>query len=216
MSDTDPTTAPAATVAAPAVAAVKPPQPVAALTPRRTGLTAIAALLLLGGLGYGAYWALALNRIESTDNAYVQGNVVQITAQVGGTVVAILADDADRVKAGQPLVRLDAADARVALDQAEAQLAQTVRETRTLYANNASFGAQVALREAELARTVSELQRAADDVDRRAPLIASGAVGKEEFAHANAQRAAARSAQAAAQSALAAAQTPPRCPRPGR
>ena len=205
MSDTDSMTAPAATVATPAVVAVKPLQTVPVPTARSTGLTAIAALLLLGGLGYGAYWALALNHVESTDNAYVQGNVVQITAQVSGTVVAILADDADRVKAGQPLVRLDPADARVALDQAEAQLAQTVREIRTLYANNASFGAQVALREAELARTVSELQRATDDVDRRAPLIASGAVGKEEFAHANAQRAAARSAQAAAQSALAAA-----------
>ncbi len=205
MSDTDSMTAPAATVATPAVVAVKPLQTVPVPTARSTGLTAIAALLLLGGLGYGAYWALALNHVESTDNAYVQGNVVQITAQVSGTVVAILADDADRVKAGQPLVRLDPADARVALDQAEAQLAQTVREIRTLYANNASYGAQVALREAELARTVSELQRATDDVDRRAPLIASGAVGKEEFAHANAQRAAARSAQAAAQSALAAA-----------
>ena len=205
MSDTDSMTAPAATVATPAVVAVKPLQTVPVPTARSTGLTAIAALLLLGGLGYGAYWALALNHVESTDNAYVQGNVVQITAQVSGTVVAILADDADRVKAGQPLVRLDPADARVALDHAEAQLAQTVREIRTLYANNASYGAQVALREAELARTVSELQRATDDVDRRAPLIASGAVGKEEFAHANAQRAAARSAQAAAQSALAAA-----------
>ena len=102
-------------------------------------------------------------------------------------------------------MRLDTADAQVALDQAEAQLAQTVRETRTLYANNASYSAQVALREAELARAASEVQRAADDVNRRAPLIASGAVGKEEFAHTGAQLAAARSAQAAAQSALAAA-----------
>ena len=172
---------------------------------RRKGLIAIAVLVLLGAVGYGVYWALALKHIESTDNAYVQGNVVQITPQVSGTVVAILADDADRVKAGQPLIRLDAADARVALDQAEAQLAQTVRETRTLYANNATFGAQIALREAEGARAASEVQRAADDVNRRAPLVASGAVGKEEFAHATAQLTAARSAQAAAQSALLAA-----------
>ena len=140
---------------------------------RRKGLIAIAVLVLLGAVGYGVYWALALKHIESTDNAYVQGNVVQITPQVSGTVVAILADDADRVKAGQPLIRLDAADARVALDQAEAQLAQTVRETRTLYANNATFGAQIALREAEGARAASEVQRAADDVNRRAPLVAS-------------------------------------------
>ena len=188
-----------------AASASPPPQAVPARRARRTGLAAIAVLGLLGGLGYGAYWALALKHIESTDNAYVQGNVVQITAQVSGAVVSILADDADRVKAGQPLVRLDTADAQVALDQAEAQLAQTVRETRTLYANNASYSAQVALREAELARAASEVQRAADDVNRRAPLIASGAVGKEEFAHTGAQLAAARSAQAAAQSALTAA-----------
>ena len=185
--------------------AAAPPAASPANPARRKGLTVIAVLVLLGAVGYGIYWALALNHIESTDNAYVQGNVVQITPQVSGTVVAILADDADRVKAGQPLIRLDAADARVALDQAEAQLAQTVRETRTLYANNATFSAQIALREAELARAVSEVQRAADDVNRRAPLLASGAVGKEEFAHATAQLTAGRSAQAAAQSALLAA-----------
>ena len=104
------------------------------------------------GVAYGAYWALVLNHFESTDNAYVQGNVVQITPQVGGTVVAINADDTDHVKAGQLLVRLDPADAQVALDQAEAQLAQTVREVRTLFANNSTLKAQIALREADVAR----------------------------------------------------------------
>jgi len=172
---------------------------------RGKALSAIALLVLLGGAGYAAYWHLALSTVESTDNAYVQGNVVQITSQVAGTVVAILADDADPVKAGQALVRLDPADAKVALEQAEAQLGQTVREIRTLYANNATFGAQIGLREAELARMVSEVQRAQDDVNRRAPLLASGAVGQEELAHARAQLAANRSAQAAAQSALVAA-----------
>ena len=184
--------------------------PVPAGTPHRAkargkALSAIALLVLLGGAGYAAYWHLALSAVESTDNAYVQGNVVQITAQVAGTVVAILADDADPVKAGQALVRLDPADAKVALEQAEAQLGQTVREIRTLYANNATFGAQIGLREAELARMVSEVQRAQDDVSRRAPLLASGAVGQEELAHASSQLAASRSAQAAAQSALVAA-----------
>ena len=173
--------------------------------PRRKALGLIAVAVLLAGVAYGAYWALALKHVESTDNAYVNGNVVQITPQVAGTVVAILADDTDRVTAGQPLVRLDPADARVALDQAEAQLAQTVRETRTLYANNAGLGAQIGLREAELARAQSEVARALDDVNRRAPLLASGAVGQEEFAHVTAQLASAHSAQAAAQSALAAA-----------
>ena len=174
-------------------------------SPRRRALGIIIAAVLLGAAGFGAYWAVALKHVEGTDNAYVQGNVVQITAQVPGTVVAILADDADSVKAGQALLRLDPADAQVALDQAEAQLAQTVREVRTLYANNATFGAQITLREAELARSQGDVQRALDDVNRRAPLLASGAVGQEEFAHTSAQLATSRSAQAGAQSALLAA-----------
>ena len=203
-----------APVSAQAAAGARPPEasasPVAAASPpkanrRRRALGTIAVGVLLSAAGFAAYWALALNLVESTDNAYVQGNVVQITAQVPGTVVAILADDADRVIAGQALLRLDPADAQVALDQAEAQLAQTVREVRTLYANNATYSAQITLREAELARTQGEVQRAQDDVNRRAPLLASGAVGQEEFAHSTAQLATSRSAQAGAQSALLAA-----------
>jgi membrane fusion protein (multidrug efflux system) len=172
---------------------------------RKKALTAVALAVLLAGAAYGIYYATVLDHYEHTDNAYVQGNVVQLTPQVGGTVLSINADDTDFVKAGQPLVRLDPADARMALDQAEAQLAQTVREVRTLFANNGTLGAQIALREADLARARSELARALDDVDRRAPLVATGAVGKEEFNHATAQLSAARSAVAAAQSAALAA-----------
>ena len=184
-----------------------------ASTARRRGLTAVAAAVVLAGIAWGGWhWANG-RHVESTDNAYVAGNVVQITPQVGGTVVAIGADDTDYVKAGQLLVKLDPADARVALEQAEAQLAQTVREVRTLYANNATLRAQVSLRSADLARTQADAARAQadaaraqDDVNRRTPLMQSGAVGKEEFQHATAQLAAARSTVAAAQSAVLAAQ----------
>ena len=159
---------------------------------------------MVGGVT-GAYWALVLNHFESTDNAYVQGTVVQITAQVGGTVVAINADDTDHVKAGQLLVKLDPADAQIALDQVEAQLAQTVREVRTLYANTGTLKAQIALREADLARAQSDVLRAQDDVARRSPLVATGAVGKEEFNHVSSALAASKSVVAAAQSAVIAA-----------
>jgi membrane fusion protein (multidrug efflux system) len=172
---------------------------------RKKALTAVAAAVAVAGIAYGAYYALVLNHYEHTDNAYVQANVVQITPQVGGTVVAIDADDTDFVKAGQVLVRLDPADAQVTLDQAEAQLAQTVREVRTLFGNNAMLKAQIALREADLARAQSDVARAEDDVARRTPLLATGAVGKEEFNHSTAQLNAARSAAAAAQSAITAA-----------
>jgi membrane fusion protein, multidrug efflux system len=106
-------------------------------------LGAVGAVLLTLGTVYGAYWAQVLRYHQSTDDAYVGGNVVQITPQISGTVVAIGADDTQFVKAGQPLVRLDPADARVALDQAEAQLARTVRDVRNLYATSSQLAANV-------------------------------------------------------------------------
>ena len=175
-------------------------------TIRRRGLTLIAAAVVVAGVGWGAWDWLSARHFESTDNAYVAGNVVQITPQVGGTVVAIGADDTDHVQAGQTLVRLDPADARIALDQAQAQLAQTVREVRSLYANNATLKAQISLRSADLARAEAEVSRLEDDVRRRAPLMASGAVGKEEFQHANAVVNTAKSTATAARAGLLAAQ----------
>jgi len=175
-------------------------------TVRRRGLTLIAAAVVVVGVGWGAWDWFSGRHFESTDNAYVAGNVVQITPQVGGTVVAIGADDTDHVQAGQALVRLDPADARIALDQAQAQLAQTVREVRSLYANNATLKAQISLRSADLARAEAEVSRLEEDVRRRAPLMASGAVGKEEFQHANAVVNTAKSTATAARAALLAAQ----------
>jgi membrane fusion protein (multidrug efflux system) len=196
---------PTAGPAAPAAAAASAGTPVAAPATRRKALAAVGGVLAVGAIAWGAWYALVASRVEHTDNAYVQGHVVQITPQIPGTVIAIHADDTDTVKAGQPLVKLDPADAQLALEQAEAQLAQTVREVRTLYANNATLGAQVALRDAEVARAQAELARVQDDVKRRQPLVATGAVGQEEFAHSKAQVATAQGALAAAQSAAAAA-----------
>src|SRR5687768_10958478 len=119
---------------------------------RRKALSLLATVLVVGGVAWAVYDWLVASHYESTDNAYVQGNVVQITPQIAGTVMAILADDTDFVKAGQPLVKLDPADAKVALDQAEANLGNTVRQVRMLYANNGSLAAQIALRQAEVAR----------------------------------------------------------------
>lgn len=172
---------------------------------RKRALIAVTIAVAAAGIAYGIYWALVLNHYESTDNAYVQGNVVQITPQIGGTVIAIHADDTDHVTAGQVLVNLDPTDARIALDRSESQLAQTVREVRTLYANNSTLQAQIAQHQADLNRAQSDLAKARDDVTRRAPLVATGAVGEEEFKHANATLAAAESNVAAAQSAVLAA-----------
>ena len=191
---------------APATAsAVTPATQPAGNPKRRNALTAIAVAVLVIGGGYGAWYWINGRHSETTDNAYVQANVVQITAQAGGTVLSINADDTDYVKAGQQLVKLDTADARVALDQAEAQLAQTVRETRVLYANNSTLQAQIAARQADVARVGADLAKAQDDVNRRDPLVKSGAVGKEEFDHSMSVLTAAKSQVAAAKSALDAA-----------
>jgi membrane fusion protein (multidrug efflux system) len=172
---------------------------------RKKALLTIAAVVLLGGAATGAYEWLVASKIETTDNAYVQGHLVQITPQIGGTVVAVQAEETDYVKAGQPLVRLDPADARVALQQAEAQLAQTVRQVRTLYANNGALAAQVTLRQADVAKAQAEVARATEDLKRRESLSGSGAVSREELQHAQAQLANARSALAGAEATVVAA-----------
>jgi len=139
-------------------------------------LGALLGVLVTVGAVYGAYWAQVVRYHQSTDDAYVGGNVVQITPQISGTVVAIGADDTQFVKAGQPLVRLDPADAHVALDQAEAQLARTVRDVRNLYATSSQLAATVQMRQTELAAAQSDLAR-------RQRLGASGAVSGEELQH---------------------------------
>jgi membrane fusion protein (multidrug efflux system) len=172
---------------------------------RKKALIAVASVVALAGLGWAGYEWLVASHYESTDNAYVQGNVIQITPQIGGTVMAILADDTDFVKAGQPLVKLDPADARVALDQAEANLAQSVRQVRTLYANNGSLGAQITLRESDVAKAQTEIARATDDLNRRQSLVGNGAVSREELNHAQTQLANGKSALASALAGVAAA-----------
>ena len=194
---TSPEAAQPASVAAPAAAGPN--------RKRRRALTALAAVVLVAGAGWTAYEVLVASHYEGTDNAYVQANIIQITPQIAGTVMAIGADDTDFVKAGQTLVQLDPADARVALAQADAALAQAVRQARTLYANNGSLSAQVQLRQADVAKAQSDLARVQDDLRRRQSLTGNGAVSKEELNHSETAVANARSALAAAQAGVAVA-----------
>ena len=149
--------------------------------PKRTRrwrlLGALLAVLATAGAAYGTYWAQVIRYHQSTDDAYVSGNVVQITPQISGTVVGVGADDTQFVKAGQPLVRLDPADAHVALDQAEAELARTVRDVRNLYATSSQLAATVQMRQTELAAAQS-------DLTRRQQLGVTGAISGEELQHA--------------------------------
>jgi membrane fusion protein (multidrug efflux system) len=188
-----------------AAAASAAPEAPAGNGKRRRALTALAAVVIVAGGGWGLYEWLVASHYEDTDNAYVSGNVIQITPQIGGTVMAIGADDTDFVKAGQPLVQLDPADAKVALEQAEAALAQAVRQVRTLYANNGSLAAQVTLRQSDIVKAQSDIAKAQDDLQRRRALSGNGAVSKEELNHAETQLDTAKSALAAAQAGVVAA-----------
>jgi membrane fusion protein (multidrug efflux system) len=172
---------------------------------RKQGLTILATVVAVAGLGWAAYAYLVASHYEDTDNAYVQGDVIQITPQIGGTVLSILANDTDFVKAGQTLVQLDPADAKVTLDQAQAALAQAVRQARTLYANNATLSAQIALREADTAKARVDVARTSDDLKRRQSLSGNGAVSQEELRHAQQQFESAQSTLTAAQAGVLAA-----------
>ena len=162
---------------------------------RKRQLILLTLVLLVIGIACFLYWFLHARFFEETDDAYVGGNVVQISAQVGGTVVAVKADDTQVVKAGQPLVALDAADTKLALEQAQAALAQAVRQTRQLFLNNDTLAANVAAADSNLAR-------AREDLQRRQAGLSSGAVSQEDVSHA---RDAVKSAVAALDQARAAA-----------
>jgi membrane fusion protein (multidrug efflux system) len=164
---------------------------------RRILLFSVLGVFLLAGAAVAIWYFLHGQYHETTDDAYVAGNLVQITAQVAGTVVSIHADDTDYVKAGQALVRLDKADAQVMVAQAEAQLAKTVREVRNLRATSTGGEANVALRRAEL-------EKAEQDLARRRAVEASGAVSGEELQHAIDSVSAARAALTQAEQQLAA------------
>ena len=143
---------------------------------RRRGLIILGVSVAVVGLLYGAYWFFSARFYESTDDAYVASDVVQITSEVPGTVLGVRVDDTQRVDHGQALIELDPADAKVRVAAAEADLARAVRAVRGLYAQADQLRAQVS------ARSI-ELQQAEADYARRASLVSDGAVSGEELAH---------------------------------
>ena len=154
---------------------------------RKRALLILLAVVVLAGVGWLAYHFMVGRWHEQTDDAYVQGNVVTVTPQTSGTVIDIHAEDGMRVEAGQTLVSFDGSDAEVAYAQAVANLAGAVRQVRGIYRAVDAGQADIAAREVALAQAQA-------DVNRRAGLVASGAVSAEELSHAKSQLAAAQAA----------------------
>jgi membrane fusion protein (multidrug efflux system) len=144
---------------------------------RRNILLLIAAIFIALGLLWGTYWVLVLAKREQTDDAYVNGNRVVISAQISGTVIAVLADDTQLTKAGQVLVRLDPVDAQTNLSRTANALAQTVRQVRQEKSTADQYDSVIETRKLELARAEADLAK-------REPLLADRAIAPEEVRHA--------------------------------
>ncbi|KQU56048.1 hemolysin D [Sphingomonas sp. Leaf339] len=144
---------------------------------RRRGLMLLGVAILIGAIIWFVFHVLMASPEEETDDAYVAGDVVAITARDPGTVLSIHADNTQSVKAGQSLIELDAATADVGLASAEADLARAVRATRSEFSKVDSAGA-------EIVQAQTQLARARSDYARRQGAAAEGAVSGEELSHA--------------------------------
>ena len=164
--------------------------------------------LLIAGTTFGlaaiayAVWVLTYAQYhESTDDAYVQANLVYVNAQVGGTVTSLGADDNQPVRAGQTLVTLDHSDAAVALADASAQLGLAVRQVREQQSAVDEGQAVIAQRRTDLAR-------ASDDLARRTQLAGTDSIAAEDLQHAKQTVAAAQDALTVAEKTLARTRAP--------
>jgi membrane fusion protein (multidrug efflux system) len=155
-----------------APAAVAPP----AAGSRRRNLKILAGVVAVCAIGYAGYWYRYARYVESTDDCYVNGDVVQITTEIPGTVIQLHADDTQSVARDQLLLELDPADAEVATSNAEANLARSVRAVRALFAKAEQLRAEI--RDRDVA-----LRQAEQDNQRRVGLVSDGAVSSEEFQH---------------------------------
>ena len=186
--------------------------PAARVQRRNKLLAGLAGVVVVAGVAAGAYWWLHASHFVSTDNAYAAAEVAQVTPSIGGTVLEVLVKDTQAVKKGDVLVRIDPTDAKLALAQAEAELARATRRVKGYVANDGGLNAQVMAREADEKRAAAQLlaaqadmERATIDLKRREALAKSGSVSGEEltqaqnaFAAAKAQLASAVAAQAQA------------------
>jgi membrane fusion protein (multidrug efflux system) len=213
-----------ATPAAEPAAALSPERPAAAPATSMAGrrkrlfliLALVVAVVAIGTLSW--FWVMADD--ITTDDAYVDADVAQVTPLFGGPVAAVYVSNTDVVKKGQLLVELDSADAKLALAQAQAELGQVQRKVQGYFANDSALGGQVLSRDADiahadaqLASAQADLERAGVDLKRRQALAESGAVSADEitqaqnaFSTAHASLAAARAARAQAVAQKSAAQ----------
>lgn len=158
---------------------------------RKKGFTALALAIFAAGVSYGAYTYLYSSKYVSTDNAYAAAEIAQVTPAVGGIVSSVKVVDTQYVEKGDILVTIDDADARLGLQQAEANYSLAQRRVRSYQANAEGLDALVSAREADELRATAQLaaaeadyERAQIDFTRRQELVSSGSVSGEELSNA--------------------------------
>jgi len=159
---------------------------------RQRGFLIFGVIMVVAALAYGAYWFFDARFYETTDDAYVSGNIVAVTSRENATVMALHADNTQSVKRGQLLIEMDPSVVNVNLAAAEANLARAIRSVKGEFSRAQSSGAQVA--QAQVALTLART-----DYQRRQQAAKDGAVSTEELAHARDNVRAAEAAVAAAQ-----------------
>lgn len=132
--------------------------------------------LILAGLAWFLLWFFYLQYHEWTDDAYANGNMVNINSAISGSAVAFYADDTDLVEEGQLLVQLDPTYYQIVYDKELARLAAVVLEVRQLYDNVLAAQANVDVKQAALSKAKS-------DYDNRSLLVDAKAVSIEDFTH---------------------------------
>jgi len=203
--------APAAAATAPAAAA--PPPPKKANPNRQRLFLILGAVILIAAILYGVYWVLVASHHVSTDDAYVNADVADVTPLVSGPIISAPATDTLPVKRGDVLVTIDPTDFRIALASAEAALGQAQRKVQGYFANRDAETAMTNAKAADVdharamvASAESDLAKAHTDLSRRQALAHDGAVSGDELTIAENRMHETEAALAGAKAALAEAQ----------
>jgi membrane fusion protein (multidrug efflux system) len=149
----------------------------------RVVIGVVGAILLIAGIVFFHHWWTHGRFVQSTNDAYLEADDVTISTKVAGTVEQVLVEDNQEVVAGQPLVRLDARSNVARVAQAQAQAAQGQAEVADYESQIRGQQAAIAQAAAQLTQAQVQLRYARGEVERYAPLAASGAETTEKFAN---------------------------------
>jgi membrane fusion protein (multidrug efflux system) len=155
---------------------------------RQKWLRRLLIMFAIVGLVWGGWYYLVARHHVSTDNAYVNAQMAPVTPLVAGSAIAVLVVETQQVKAGDVLVRLDQANAKIAVTQAEADLAAARRRFSQTVATNGALSAQVdtssaglVQAQARLRSAKAEFETAEIDLRRRKAVAGSGAISGDEL-----------------------------------